>query len=514
MLPLPSSCEPCPFYQYRHHPGNGFVPDTVVPGSTVYFVAQNPGKDEVLGHRLLRRHFHGGSHYTDDYDEVTPQPLIGATGQMFTQRFLPLAGLARDQISVGNAIRCKPGLGIPGLKPDDLPPLTTTMTLETSKAAIVQALRHCRDTYLQVPSSTKVIMSMGRYAMFALTGIQKEDVEYGKKQGVLESWRGYGVDANRSALGATIETQAYHPLTGDLTIFFTMHIAALYHGDNQRFFNAALQDFRKLRLLLNGTWPQPVPTWSTTPPATWPAYAAFDTEYIVEHGNRLTRWSLCDSTHQVYCIEVDGTTTAKIPITPGSVVLLQNALADIGHLAGLVDFSAVQVEDMMLADSVLWTGEPHNLNFIASKYGSLNRWKHLAGDHPQMYSAMDAHQPMYMWRHHYIPMFKDDPLSWRIYKQHRLPLIAIIDKAQRTGAKTDTARLAEVQAILHARLASSLERARILTQNPLFALGGQKDMTAALYAAGSQPPPSQTATPRKARTAARTSPPVTTVLTE
>lgn len=474
MIAKPSSCQGCPLY---HH-GKYFTPDAIVPGSKVLFIAQNPGPDEEAGLRLVKRNWFGNQ-YVDDKEQVTPQPLIGATGVMFNNRFLPLTGLKRSEVSLANAIRCRPGTSL-NMKSDDLPKLTSTMKLETSKADIVRALKHCRDAHLHIPPSVKLIVIMGRYAMFAMTGIQNEESEYGKRQGVMESWRGYAVQHPDFKQWFTADTQYYHNLTMDKKIFFTMHIAALFKGANKRFFHATLQDFHKIKRLLHGTWPLPLPTWHSSPPTTWPIYAAFDTEYTPS-SNELIRWSLCDTHNNLYCVESHNTSVHGIPIQPNSTVLIQNALADIGHLSHIVDMSTVNIEDMMLAHSVLWTGEPHSLNYITSKYGAFNRYKHLSKDQPQLYSALDAYEPMHIWKTHFLPEFRRDKQSWNIYQKYRLPLINIINKAQLTGVKTNTSRLAEVQKILQERLYQLEAKAKVITGNDNFKLGGRTQMLKEIY---------------------------------
>jgi uracil-DNA glycosylase len=474
MIPKPSGCVGCPFAKH----GKYFTPDTIVPDSKVMFIAQNPGPDEEAGRRLIKRTWHYSQSH-DEYKQVKPAPLIGATGQMFNKQFLPLSRLSRDSISLANAIRCRPGHSL-GLKADELPNITTTMKLDSSKADIVRALKHCRDTYLKIPNSVQVIVTMGRYAMFSLTGIQNEESEYGKKQGVMQSWRGYAVEVDSFDRWNTVDTSYYHSLQGQYKIMFTMHLAALYKGDNSKYHHATLQDFHKLGRLLSGKWPLPLPSWHTVSPQQWPKVSAFDTEYIPD-GNQLIRWSMCDVDYNLYCVEADSNSNDYIPVNPHSTVIIQNALADISHLSNIVNMDMVQIEDMMLADSVLWTGEPHSLNFIASKYGAFNRYKHLSVDNPQLYSALDAYEPMHMWRHHYIPEFKADPQSWKVYKKYRLPLINIINKAQLTGAKVDTARLSEVQYILQNKLNSLQQQARDITGIDTFNLGGRKQLQEQLY---------------------------------
>jgi uracil-DNA glycosylase len=437
MIPKPDSCIGCPLYKH----GDYITPDTMVPGSKVLLIAQNPGPDEEAGHLLKNRYWRYGQSY-DEWEQVVPQPLIGATGQLFNNKFLPQSGLHREEVSIANAIRCRPGNSL-GLKADELPAITTAMKLETSKADIVAALRHCRDAHLHIPDSVDTIVTMGRHAMFSLTGIQNEEREYGKKQGVMESWRGYGCDVDDFSEFHTVDTSYYHPLTSDHRMFFTMHIAALFKGNNKRFYHATLNDFRKLGLMLQGKWPLPLPQWSTAAPTTWPRHAAFDTEYIPDD-NTLIRWSLCDNKENLYCVESDGGYASGIPIQSGSTVVIQNALADISHLSRIVDVSDIRIEDMMLAHSVLWTGEPHSLNYIASMYGSLNRYKHLSSGSPQLYSALDAWEPNFMWKYHFIPQFKVDKQSWHVYRQYRMPQVHIINKAQLKGSAINSQRLEDV----------------------------------------------------------------------
>lgn len=472
-MELPSSCSLCPFYQYKDDRENGFVPDVVTPGSKVYILGQNPGYDEVWGQKLLRRYYNNV-----EYEEVQPQPLIGASGQLFNERFLPLTGLSRKEVSLGNVIRCRPGKALGLAKADELPTLTSTMRLERSKADIVHALRYCRETHFKPPESTKIVVTMGRYAMFALTGILKDENTFGGRAlPVLEAWRGYGVDIPDWYSIKTIHTDHYHDLQSQKIVFMTNHIAALFR--DKKFYHAVLQDFHKIKLLLNNQWPLPLPPFSTSLPATWPHYAAFDTEYDPNQHNQLERWSLADLKGNVYCIEADH--SKQIPIEPDSTVVIQNALADIEHLQNIIDFSNIKVEDMMLAHSVLWSGEPHNLNYINSMYGSLNRYKHLSGDNPQLYAALDAYEPMYMWKKYFIPEFKRDRDSWRVYQKFRLPLIHIINKAQTSGVKVDAERLKNVQSILQERVSHYQERAREISGSPMLNLGGSKELSQLIY---------------------------------
>jgi len=468
MIPKPDACIGCPFYDK----GEYFTPDLINPDSEVLFIAQNPGPDEEAGHKLIKRHYHGyGITPTDEYDITTPQPLIGATGQLFDNKFLPVSGLQRDEVSLANAIRCRPGKDL-GLDKDSLPVIAKSMKAEGGKAIIANALSHCKTAHLRIPDKTKLIVTLGAYSLFQLTGMTD-----------VLNWRGYALDYKMTSNGEPYEMilpNSYNYLVADINIFVTMHIAALFKGENKKFYHATLQDFGKIKRILNKTWPLALPTWSDIPPDKWPTYSVFDTEYDIKT-NELIRWSLCDTDNKLYCVEEHNTPYDKIPIKPGSTVLMQNALADIRYLSNIVDFRYVKIEDLMLAHSVLYTGEPHSLNYIASIFGAFNRYKHLSKDDPALYSALDAYEPMYIWRTGIIPEFKKDHQSWNIYKEHTLPLIDIIDKAQRTGQAINNDRLIKVKETINDRLDEINQEAKEITGDVNFNIGGSKKLKAKIY---------------------------------
>lgn len=468
----PDSCKGCPFYSK----GEYYVPDHITPGSTVMLIAQNPGADEIDGHALVKRHWIGNGKYHDEFTQVRPQPLIGAVGQMLNTKFLPLSTLRRGDISTGNAIRCRPGTAL-GLAADELPTVTSKMHLETSKTDIVTAIRHCARVHLKIPASVTAVVAMGGIALYQLTGHTD-----------ITNWRGYALRTDRQLVSQsrTVDISAYHDLTqphyaDTLDIFATMHISALFKGMNKRYYGAVLHDFYKLGQLIKGQWPLGLPTWSDIPPARWPLYSSFDTEYNPDT-NELIRWSLCDAANKLYCVESEDTPD-HITIMPNSTVLTQNAIADINHLATIVDFSRVKIEDLMLAHATLHTGEPHSLNFINSMYGAFNRYKHLIheDDQAQLYSALDAFEPLHIWRTYILPAFRKDRESYNVYKRFMLPLIPIINDAQQRGVRLNGQRLEEIQSLYEARLNDIRVESREMTGDSSFNIGGSKQMKELLY---------------------------------
>ena len=482
----PSSCEGCPYYTK----GKYFTPDTIVPNSKVLFLAQAPGENEEKGKIITSSTYISKGRFHEEWEDVRPQPLLGRTGQMFNNKFLKVAGLKREEISLANALRCRPGRYLGFKKANDLPSLTKTMKLATSKANIVKALNHCRAAHLRIPDATELIVTMGGYALFQLTG-QKD----------VMNWRGYGFDFPTDEQP---DIGYYNDLSSNRIIFSTMHIAALFQSsdsseggqNNKRYYHAVLQDFNKIKKILNKEWPLSLPNWSTMPPTTWPRYAAFDTEYTQE--GELTEWSLCDLEGNLYQVDIANTPDSLIPSEPNSTVITQNALADINHLGGIrlkknhlghyleqlggiVDMNNINIEDLMLAHAILFTGEPHSLNYIQSIFGGHNRHKHLSGEQSELYSALDAWEPLYIWRRGIMPAFKQDPQSYVVYKTLMKPLINIINKSQLSGSKVNTNRLQHIKEVYENRLSEIQNTAREITGDSNFNIGGRNRVLEEIY---------------------------------
>src|SRR5512145_2595610 len=100
----PDSCQGCPFYTVSTY----FVPDVIRPHSQVAVVAQNPGEAEEQGSRIVKYAYQGTKRY-DLTEQVTPQPLIGATGYALRTQYWPLTRLGPlDDVSLLNIIKCRP----------------------------------------------------------------------------------------------------------------------------------------------------------------------------------------------------------------------------------------------------------------------------------------------------------------------------------------------------------------------------------------------------------------------
>lgn len=158
MLAKPSTCLGCPLYG----DGQGFVPDEIREVD-VLILGQNPGAEE----------------------EASGTPFVGKSGQMLMEKLLPRAGLTRDQVSLGNVLKCR--LLEPvrnGPRVVDGKRYKATNTLPKGKV-LNQAMAHCMAQHFTVPpallaSERPLIVAQGALALRALTGVTNPT-----------TWRGY-----------------------------------------------------------------------------------------------------------------------------------------------------------------------------------------------------------------------------------------------------------------------------------------------------------------------------------
>ena len=140
MLPKPDGCRGCPL----DGPGS-FVPDEIVD-SPVFVLGQNPGADE----------------------ERAGRPFVGRSGQELDNKYLPLAGLERGRVSLGNVLRCR------WKGTNDLP----------TGVVLRDAVRHCTDAHLRIPPATQLVIAHGALAWKLLNG------KLGEERSISE-WRGF-----------------------------------------------------------------------------------------------------------------------------------------------------------------------------------------------------------------------------------------------------------------------------------------------------------------------------------
>ena len=463
LLTKPESCRGCPLAGDM----KGFVPDTVVEGAALTIVAQNPGSDEEQGRKLT------GYRGKEKVYEPHPQgPLLGVTGYDMDHRYLPLTGLEHSQVTLRNAIRCR----VKGSNELKLP----------SKSAIIrQAIHHCQQVHFKPQASTQLYVAMGEHALYALTG------EIG-----ISEWRGWLLP-ERIGLGRAAYpfNDLYAPPGyGAKGVLATYHLAYLSRAPWD--LPVAQRDWLKIRQVLDGVWPRPLPPIHPAPPSIWPNVSAFDTEFVPETG-KLVRYSLayrdsngtprlhvveCEHGRPIQCLvpktaqdpamlNLWRTKNAQCaPSGPGSLpqdrdisgllmlivqrghwvnarqyrlapsgdciplkVSLHWALADLDYLAKILPVgTVVSIEDTCLKHSVTAPDLDHDLGFIGSLYASINRWKHLSHANPRVYSGGDAYATLEI-NEALDKELERDPKIKHVYYSYRLPLVPIIMKARSRG---------------------------------------------------------------------------------
>jgi len=149
------------------------------------------------------------------------------------------------------------------------------------------------------------------------------------------------------------------------------------------------------------------------------------------------------------------------------------------------DLSRINMEDCMLAHATLWTGEPNDLDYLCSKYGSYNRHKHLRTTNDTqlkyLYAGLDADTTLnHVWRG-LLREFKRDTLSYKEYKLRRQPLLHVINRFNSRGVKVYQDRVTFISKILDSEMARIEQRAKELTGNPHFSISSHSQVSQALY---------------------------------
>lgn len=448
VIAKPAGCKGCPFYG----DGQGFVPDAIVPGRAVMIYAQNPGEYEEHGRRCVSNV--EGRWVTE---LVPPQPMIGPTGWTMERRFLPLAGLTRDDVNIANTLRCRVK------HTNELPPVASVVVRE--------AIQHCtRAHWAGVPVGTRLIVAEGAYALWALTG---EGLERGR---TLSAWRGSLLPLNPPPRPTKVFNHVYTPTGTDVPVLPTFHLASLWKDPSAK--HPVQRDWRKVAQVLHGRWPAPIPAIEPLPPAEWPAVAAFDTEYVVDTG-ALLRYSLAwrtpEGTPVVHVVEAAD--AVQVPTPPRVRLVLHNAPADVPYLPAIVGDVPIDLEDTMDAHATLWPGRSsdedesqpgmaHNLNFLGSIYARTNRWKHLVHTNPTVYAGGDALGTWDVWVALMAEMARD-PQAEQTYRRAKLPTIPIRMRAHRDGLRVNTAKARDVLTALETRMDDAEARAQAEVGWPL-----------------------------------------------
>jgi uracil-DNA glycosylase family 4 len=419
MIPKPAGCRGCPLYG----DGQGFVPDRGVEGAQVLILAQNPGADEEHGRRLVQ--YVGRDKV---YEPVTPQPLIGATGYALEHHYLPRAGLQREQVSTANVLKCR------YQHTNALPPAPVLHT----------ATAHCTAQHLRIPASTTVIVAHGQEAWDYATGTTGLPIT---------RWRGYALPR------------------GHGWVYATLHTAAVFRAPSLK--PVAEADWSRLRALLAGTWPTPVPSFLQVPheePLDSPRVAALltalprvavDTEFtwseravpgdypltVIGLGGRVDGvWQGVQVDCRVLSAQDVAWWLARYytPLVAATPVLFQNAGADVPVLqraGGPAWEGYTHYDDLMLLHSALYSEQPHDLEYLASIAGCLPKLKHLAGHDLLRYNLGDVVETYHCFEV-FEPEGRRDEGVWRMYTEELLPLVPIHTRATQCGLRVNRQRVA------------------------------------------------------------------------
>lgn len=441
MYAKPKGCVGCPFFG----DGKGFVPDAMVEGAEVLTMAQNPGDDEERGYKVT-----GYSYGQATRVKVDPTPLIGATGYKLERSFFPPAGLTRENTSVGNVLRCRPKH-------------TNTLPL-LDNPQVREAMQHCQRAHFRPPSSTKLIVAQGEYALWAMTG------EGLIKKHHLSDWRGYVVPFSPCHVTPRpFLAEVWTPSPSDpIPVLIVAHTAAIWRQPSLEIISK--RDWAKVPRILSGAWPVQPPQIIVEPPPVWPQVFAFDTEFVVET-KALIRYSMYhEAKGKQICrvVEAEDATQGGV-VTVKPLLIFQNAPADLNHWEDISElkWGEYDIEDTMHAHAVLWSGLRHNLNFLGSLYATINRWKHLDQINPIQYSGLDGVGTWDVW-FALKREFDRDPQSLWIYRNSQLKLVNVIrNSASLKGIRVNQEKSREIAAGLVKQVEEFVPHAQALVGWPI-----------------------------------------------
>ncbi|MFQ5853346.1 MAG: DNA polymerase [Candidatus Binatia bacterium] len=409
MLRKPDICKPCKWYQT----GNGIVYDELISGSSVFVLGQNPGANEESGKEVV-------SYGVDRL--VTPRPFIGKTGKQMNETYLPLAGLTRgEDVSIGNVLRCRKIRA--GRRTNDMP----------SGGEWSKVTRHCTESHLQIPGSTRLIVAQGVHAFRLLGG-----------QGSVYDWRGYLLPEHQVS-------RSIVQVPRGCRVFVTLHIADLNHDPKYKL--AMKADWIKVGRILTGEWPKPPPKRITKlewdeevdewfDRAERASFAAIDGEWnprsgrlrllgLGSPGSVILQWA----NPQARDIRFLGRLRRLVQRVP---TVFHNAKADtlvIADALGIRWKDYLQVEDTMIAHAKLWGEHPHTLDYVGSIYSDYNKKKHLKNVKPFDYNAGDVADTVCAWSALSQELDRAPGVA-RGYRED-VRLIPYLQRSERVGIRLD-----------------------------------------------------------------------------
>src|SRR6266850_839372 len=474
-IPKPDKCKGCPFESLSPY----ITPDYYVKDSEVCIVAQAPGKHEEYGTKLVDVKYMNGKQ-VEITESVRPQPLIGKSGKWLQDEFWKYTGIPYDKVSRANIIKCRP------YGKNDLPSISSNKSVNGITVTMLkEAIEHCTNAYLHIPTSAKSIIAMGGISLYALTNLE------GVRNGI-KDWRGWVLGTSYNSLTNSNKILGfdtyYNPIRNDpcvRNIYPVIHIASLYQ--DPVLYRATVLDFIKFGKFVRNEWPIEPPHMNINiQPESIPKYIGFDTEYDVFENNKLEMWSLADVQGNIYVVDVLNSSFSNIlDIQPGTTVVTQNGLVDLPHFKNVFNVSNIKLEDCMLGWAVLFPGEPTNLDYMTSCVGRYNRHKHIRTSRDlstkYFYAGLDVDTTLNdVWKYQ-LQQFAKDKLSWNEYVLRRQPLLYIIDKFQKIGVDVYKERVEYIAELLDQEMNEIIQRAIEVSGNPFFNIASQQQVSDAIY---------------------------------
>lgn len=435
-------CEGCPFFG----DGRGFVPDLINDLAPVFIYSQNPGVDEEAGRRLIEYQYG-----QPVYEPCEQQPMIGKTGFAMQREYFPVAELSRDNISLGNALRCRLN------HKDSLP------TLENVE--LREAINHCHRSHFKLPEKTKLIVAQGELGLFAMT---QEGLETGMS---ITNWRGWVLPYTPLHLPRQTAGDVWTPEPGTLSVLAVNHLAYIFRYPAASIY--AKLDWAKVPQVLAGKWPRKPTPILDAPLTVLPRRFAFDTEFDPDSGYFL-RYSMAYPTLPtgdlvVRVVERHAVENAPFPVvTSPPLVIAHHILADINFLEEYFNLKEgdYHYDDTMHQHAVLWAGLDHDLDTLGSLYAPINRWKHLEQSNPRAYSGGDAEGTYFCG----VALNKElnaDPGSRHIYNDVQIKLVPHIRKSKGIGIKVLQEASKDIARDLHSKVETLQVEAEALAGWPI-----------------------------------------------
>ena len=166
------------------------------------------------------------------------------------------------------------------------------------------------------------------------------------------------------------------------------------------------------------------------------------------------------------------------------VTIYHNAIADIKVMRAN-GFSVspkghAVLQDTMLADSVMYSEEDHDLGDLNRRHGRLPDYKGLRHTHPVEYNAADLVATYWVWKKLEVVMAAD-PLACSIYRQFSIPFLDLALEREERGIAVDGPVALKLFDKYTKRIREATLLARAYTGNPLLNLSSPDQMKWWIY---------------------------------